>query len=218
MTQFVPDTQRLQTVRTAIIEWYAKCGRTFPWRNSDDAYEIIIAEILLRRTTAAAVDRVYSDFVKRYDTVERLARSRGRSVERLLSTLGLQSIRARDLKRMALMIVNNYDGKVPAYFKDLIALPGVGEYIANAVLNFAFKQPQPLVDGNVIHLVNRVFSCNFGSPSEKSAWEFMQHLGGASQDARLYWGIIDLVATVCLRKRPRCEICPLRTHCDSAKI
>jgi A/G-specific adenine glycosylase len=216
MTSQKPGSKHLRVIRSIIIDWFSKHGRKFPWRDSSNPYEVLIAEILLRRTTATAVDRVYPLFLKRYDTVEKLARSRRNSLEQILSSLGLQSKRARDLRELASQIVIEHCGEVPSDFDSLEALPGVGRYIANAVLNFAFNLPCALVDGNVIHLINRIFKCNFHSPTEDSAWKFMKRFGGRGQEDRFYWGIIDLVAAICLRKKPRCSICPVNAHCAYA--
>jgi A/G-specific adenine glycosylase len=132
----------------------------------------------------------------------------------VLSSIGLQSRRARELKKMALFINKNHAGEVPRFHEDLLALPGVGAYIASAVRNFAFGDPIPLVDGNVIHFISRVFGISFKRPTDQKAWDFMATMGGKRQEAKLYWGIIDLVATVCLRQNPRCSICPLSGKCS----
>ncbi len=117
------------------------------------------------------------------------------------------------MQQMAKKVLKEHDGKVPGDLVALEALPGVGRYGAAAVMNFAFDAPEAMVDGNVLHLMNRLFSLGITGPTAKQIWEFMRQFGG-SQDKRLYWGIIDLVATVCLRKAPRCHDCPLSKYCD----
>jgi A/G-specific adenine glycosylase len=114
---------------------------------------------------------------------------------------------------MAKEVLKEHNGILPRNLSSLEALPGVGRYGAAAVMNFAFGAPEPMVDGNVIHLMSRLFSLDVSAPTAKRIWEFMRQFGG-SQDKRLYWGIIDLVATICLRKIPRCHDCPLSTNCD----
>ncbi|MFW9816614.1 MAG: hypothetical protein ACFFEW_11860 [Candidatus Thorarchaeota archaeon] len=200
-------------VRRKIVKWYVEHGRRFPWRNTTDPYRILIAEILLRRTTASAVSRVYNDFLSRFDSIEQLSRARESTIARKLGSLGLQSRRAHELKRMALVINKTHSGKVPKSQEDLLALPGVGDYIASAVRNFAYGVPAPLVDGNVIHFISRVFGITFKGPTDSEAWEFMTDLGGKHQEAKLYWGIIDLVASICLRQNPKCFDCPLSEVC-----
>ncbi|MHA2386008.1 MAG: hypothetical protein ACXAEE_07345 [Candidatus Thorarchaeota archaeon] len=204
---------RLRFVRNKIIKWYEQNGRDFVWRQTSNPFQILIAEMLLRRTTATAVSRIFTDFMNQFSSLERLARARTTTIERALSTVGLQSIRASNIQMTAKTLLKEHGGEIPKEQTALEALPGVGRYTAAAVLNFAFNEPEPMVDGNVVHLMNRIFSLGVSDPSDKMIWEFMRKFG-ESQDKRLYWGIIDLVAAICLRKNPRCNNCPLSKHCD----
>ena len=208
------DVKRQNTVRKKVIKWYGNHGRSFPWRETTDPYHVLIAEILLRRTTASAVSRVYDTFLNRFDSPKRLARARVSTIAQCLSSLGLQSRRANELKEMASKIIKDHSGAVPRSHEELLALPGVGAYIASAVRNFAYCDSSPLVDGNVVHFIARVFGIDYGGPTDSGAWDFMTIFGGRNQDAKLYWGIIDLVATVCLRRNPRCHICSLSEVCN----
>ncbi|MFQ5833730.1 MAG: hypothetical protein ACE5H4_13565 [Candidatus Thorarchaeota archaeon] len=205
--------ERAGFVRDAIIDWYEENGRDFPWRRTTNPFQILIAEMLLRRTTATAVARVYPEFMQRFANLEQLAGARKSTIERSLSSVGLQSVRASHMQQMAKRLLKDYHGIVPRDLAALESLPGVGRYGAAAVMNFAFAAPEAMVDGNVIHLMNRLFTLGVTDPNTKPIWEFMRHFGG-SQDKRLYWGIIDLVATICLRKIPRCHDCPLSKYCD----
>ncbi|MHA1965068.1 MAG: hypothetical protein ACXACG_05440 [Candidatus Thorarchaeota archaeon] len=207
------EARRHAFVRQKVIHWFDQHGRNFPWRNTTDSYHILIAEILLRRTTASAVSRVFSDFINRFDTPKRLANTRESTIVRALSTLGLQTLRAKELRKTASILVKEFKSEVPSSNESLQSLPGVGDYIASAVRNFAFGESVPLVDGNVIHFISRVFGIKYTGPTDTKAWEFMTQFGG-THEAKLYWGIIDLVATVCLRQNPRCGICPLSKVCE----
>ncbi len=204
---------RLRFVRRVIIKWYEKSGRDFAWRITSNPFQILIAEMLLRRTTAAAVSRIYEKFIGRFDSLERLAKARKSTIERALSTVGLQTMRAHHMKQMARILLTEHNGVVPNDLASLEALPGVGRYAAAAVMNFAFGASEPLADGNVVHLMNRLFSLGISGPTDNAIWEFMRTFA-ESQDKRLYWGIIDLVSTTCLRRNPRCNICPLSCSCD----
>ncbi|MHA1948884.1 MAG: A/G-specific adenine glycosylase [Candidatus Thorarchaeota archaeon] len=205
------------TVRNRVVKWFSNHGRSFPWRETTDPYQVLIAETLLRRTTASAVSRVYGTFLNRFESPKRLARAKESTIARHLISLGLQSKRAHELKKMASIIIKKHSGNVPRTHEDLLALPGVGAYIASAVRNFAYGDPAALVDGNVVHFISRVFDIQFKGPVDSEVWEFMNQFGGKHQEAKLYWGIIDLVATVCLRINPRCHICPLSEVCKSSK-
>ncbi len=205
--------KRLGLVRQAIIDWFDRYGRDFPWRHGSEPFQILVAEMLLRRTTATAVSRIYTEFINRFDSLERLARARQSTIERSLSTVGLQSVRAQQLQQMAKMVLKEYDGIIPENLAALESLSGVGRYAAAAVMNFAFGFPEAMVDGNVVHLMNRVFSLGVKGPTDNTIWDFMRKFGGP-QDKRLYWGIIDLVTIVCLRRVPFCHECPLPKYCD----
>jgi len=206
------DTRKNALVRKRVIDWFVKKGRAFPWRKTTNPYQILIAEILLRRTTASAVSRIYTNFIERFDSPSRLHYARESTIAKALTSLGLQNIRAKQLKKVGTTIVNDYDGEIPLNPEQLRALPGVGRYIASAVLNFAHSKSVPLVDGNVIHFLSRVFGVEFSGPRDEEAWEFTNKFGG-SHKSELYWGIIDLVATICLRRNPRCPICPVSSAC-----
>jgi len=206
------ESKKEQT-KIQINEWYKANGRNFPWRVTKNPFHILVGEMLLRRTTATAVARVFHDFVNRFDTPEQLARSRISTITKQVSTLGLQVSRAQHLKMTASRIVKDFDSKVPNDFKELSNFPGVGRYVASAVLTFAFGEPVPLVDGNVIHLMSRVFELKFDGASDEEAWRFMESFGSDTQSSTFYYGIIDLVAIVCIRSSPRCSICPLNQLC-----
>ena len=107
------DARKNTSVRKRVINWYEQGGRRFPWRNTTDPYHILIAEILLRRTTASAVLRVYTDFIHRFDSPNRLKRARESTIAQALSSLGLQDLRAKQLKETASILVKDYNGIVP---------------------------------------------------------------------------------------------------------
>ena len=207
------DASKAALVRKRVIDWFRQNGRSFPWRTTKNPFQILVAEMLLRRTTASAVSRVYSEFITHFNTPLRLARAHESTIAKALASLGLQTVRARQFKKTFMLISKEYDCEVPQSYDILMSLPGVGKYIAAAVMNFAYGEAVPLVDGNVIHLLSRVFGTSFVGPFDTQAWDFVSQFGG-SHEPELYWGIIDLVSMVCLRKNPRCPVCPLSDICD----
>ncbi|TET07849.1 MAG: hypothetical protein E3J86_11955 [Candidatus Thorarchaeota archaeon] len=213
----INDVKKQTIIRRKVIQWFEDHGRSFAWRNTTNPYHILIAEMLLRRTTATAVSKVYNSFLSQFNNPTRLAQTRESTIAHVISSLGLQSVRARQLKKTASIICKSYSGKVPISYAELISLPGVGVYIASAVRNFAFGESIPLVDGNVVYFISRVFGIKYRGPTDSDARDFMTHFGGEEQNAKLYWGIIDLVATVCFRRNSRCHICPLSELCTSSK-
>lgn len=208
------STEAVQrTVQNSLVEWFNSNGRNFPWRSTTDPYRVLIAEMLLRRTTATAVSRIYPNFVKRFEQPEQLARANIRTIASMIRTLGLQNVKARHLKKTAHSIITEYNSSIPQALEKLRILPGVGKYVASAVLNFAYHIPIPLVDGNTIHLMSRVFGLAFTGPNDDRAWDFIGSFNLGNQSRAFYWGVIDLVALICLRKSPRCNICPLQDVC-----
>ncbi len=216
MSHLLTDPNTMQQVREILIHWFESHGRSLPWRTTTDPYKVLVAEMLLRRTTAKAVSRVYPEFITRFPTVQSLADAQMSDVAAVLATLGLQSVRTSHMIATARILKMEHGSIVPPDMSTLASLPGVGRYVASAVLNFAFGHPVPLVDGNTLHLVKRLFGVVFKGCDDEEAWQFMRMLGGEQQDRRLYWGIIDLVAAICLRRAPRCGMCPLNDLCQFA--
>jgi A/G-specific adenine glycosylase len=206
--------KRKSTFKQSILGWFDREGRNLPWRKSDVPFHILIAEMFLRRTTAVAVSKIYLSFIDLYPTPQHVAKARLSSLEKVLKPLGLQKIRARQLRKTARMIVNEHEGQIPRDYESVLSLPGIGRYTANAILNFAFKQPRTMVDGNIAHLLNRVFSSDFNGVSHERIWSLMEFLGAPKHERKLYWGIMDIVANICLRRTPRCELCPLSHVCN----
>jgi A/G-specific adenine glycosylase len=207
------DVSKAALVRKRVIDWFGQNGRSFPWRTTKDSFQILVAEMLLRRTTASAVSRVFNKFITRFNTPLRLARAHESTISQALASLGLQNERAKQLKKAFMLISKEYNCEIPQSYAILKSLPGVGRYIASAVMNFAYGEAVPLVDGNVIHLLSRIFGTSFVGSSDTQAWDFVSKFGG-SHESELYWGIIDLVSIVCLRRNPRCTVCPLSEVCD----
>ncbi len=211
------DPTLLTKIRTTVIRWFNAYGRPFPWRQTSDPYQILVAEIMLRRTTAAAVSRIYPEFMRVYPDASSLSKSSLQDIQKSVRNLGLQYQRSRHLRDMAISINKLYNGDVSAIQDDLRTLPGVGRYVAAAVRNFAFELPEPMVDGNITHFLKRVLGISLTGPHDENAWRIMQSIGGRKQDKRLYWGIIDIVSTLCLRKKPRCSDCPVDRICFFSK-
>ncbi len=207
------DSTQMTRIRRILLRWAKRHLRRFPWRETNNPYHVFVAEFLLRRTTATAVARVFPRFIEEYHDITALAQADETEIAEGLASLGLQNIRAKQLKRAAVEIVSNHNGVIPRDQDTLCTIPGVGRYIASAIMNFAYGIPTPLVDGNVVHFLRRVLGSDIKDENDQTAYHTMRLLGGRNQDKRLYWAIIDLVAQICLRKRPRCEKCPLNEVC-----
>jgi A/G-specific adenine glycosylase len=174
-------------VETALLAWYAEHGRDLPWRRTRDPYAILVSEVMLQQTQVARVVPRYLAFLERWPTAEALAAATPADVIREWQGLGYNR-RALSLHRAARRIA------AEGWPEDLTELPGIGRYTADAVARFALGRPVLPVDTNVRRVL------------ERSGGEF----GPASADA-----LMDLGATVCLGRIPRCGACPLAARCPS---
>ncbi len=199
-----------------LIEWFEKNGREYPWRKTKDPYKILVSEILLQKTNASQVDKIYKDFFNRFESIEILKNTNLEDIEDKIERLGLVK-RARFLKEAASMIVNEWDGKIPEEPEELRKVNGIGRYTANAIASFAFEKKVPTIDSNVA----RIFRRYFRFEKEKSIrrdeklWEIAQKT--LPQDGNLVrkfnMALIDLGALVCSNQEPNCEDCPLEEGC-----
>jgi len=174
-------------VSEALLSWFADNGRDLPWRRTRDPYAILVSEVMLQQTQAARVVPRYVAWLERWPTVESLASAPGAEVIRAWQGLGYNR-RAVNLQRAAREIAAN------GWPDDLTSLPGVGRYTADAVACFALGRPVLPVDVNVGRVLGR------------TGWEF---------DHTCAQALMDLGATVCIARVPRCGECPLATRCPS---
>jgi A/G-specific adenine glycosylase len=198
-----------------MLRWFAQEGRTFPWRRNGDAYEVLLAELLLHRTRADLVERKFLDLRAAYPRPEHLAAATEDEVVELLRPLGY-SHRSRRLPALGRALVERHGGLVPDNRNALLALPGVGPYIANAVMAVAFNRRVPLLDPNVIRVIGRVFGVSSNRPrprDDEMLWDFVNRLVPRSKPAEFGLALVDLGALVCTSRKPRCGDCPLRGRC-----
>src|SRR2546427_5100318 len=139
-----------------LLQWFAKNARDLPWRRTRDPYAIWISEIMLQQTQVKTVIPYWRRWMRELPTVQSLAGARREKVLKLWEGLGYYT-RANNLQRAARMIVDRHGGRFPEKYDDLVALPGIGRYTAGAVLSIAFNQPAPVLDGNVIRVLTRLF-------------------------------------------------------------
>jgi A/G-specific adenine glycosylase len=202
-------------VRRRALAWFRTSGREFPWRRSDDPYAVLIAELLLQRTRADLVEPLYRSFLVEYPTPKALARADADRVIELLRPLGFLHRSAR-LPTLGQALVSRHRGRVPRSKAALIALPGVGEYVANAVLTIAFNERRPLLDPNVIRVLDRVFnqrSTRTRPRSDPGLWRYIGELLPRRGAREFNLAMVDLGALVCRARRPKCLECPLSSRC-----
>ncbi len=202
---------------TLLLKWYEKNGRSFPWREKRDSYQILIAEIMLQRTKANQVLPVYLDFIREFPTIESLKTATVRKIKRHFARLGLLW-RANRVKQMAEDIVKRFNGRIPSDRDQLLAIPSVGDYIADAVLAFAYGKDVAVVDSNVCRVIGRVFGIDWKKEARRRPVfrEIPDKLLPKGKAREFNWAIIDLASLVCLPWNPKCLKCPLCTICKFA--
>lgn len=199
-----------KTFRTELLAWHASHRRSFPWRQKADPWHVLVAEMCLHRTRASQVVPVYERLMKLAPTPISMA-SQGAEVMQTMHSLGLQW-RAANVVRVARAIVDQHQGEVPSAEAALLALPGVGDYVASAVLAFGFGRRAVLIDTNTTRIVGRV-----RGRGGLRKWQLrldLYHLAGPDgPDAGFNYALLDVGALVCKAGAPLCKVCPVRTHC-----
>ena len=206
-------------LREGLLSWFERRGRCFLWREPGrSAYEVTVAEILLQRTTAAQVARVYPAFLARYPAWDSLARAAPAELEGVLRPLGLWHQKARALQRLA-QSLQERRGLVPGTRRELEGLPGIGPYTASAVLAVVYGQGEPLLDSNLARLLGRCFGLS-QSVSRSSRRRLLRALAlrlvWGERSLQVNWAALDFGALVCRPRRPLCPCCPLRSACAYA--
>ncbi len=202
-----------------LLAWHAENKRDFSWRRTANPFHILIAEIMLQKTDVKKVSDVYDKFIQKYPTPQALASAELVELRKELALLGIHR-RAERLKKTAEKIVSEHGAEVPSEKQELLKLPGVGEYIANAVLCFAFGKDVPIVDTNVIRLLERVFGIKSSKArprTDRKIWEFAAQLVPKGRCREYNQALLDFAASVCKSKKPLSATCPENKICSYAK-
>jgi len=200
-----------------LLHWDVRGKRSLPWRqHSRTAYEVLIAELLLRKTGMVTVRRVYDEFLARFPSPDELARAEIAEIGAVIGVLGLAD-RARLLKAMAHQLIEIHSGQVPRSKAELKKLAGVGDYTAHAVLCFAYGKSLPLVDSNVVRVLQRVFSFKSSKRrphTDPVLWQASYEVIAGAPPVRANQALLDFAGTVCVHRNPKCDSCPMRDLCD----
>jgi A/G-specific adenine glycosylase len=211
------DLYTTHAVRAALCAWFATARRALPWRATRDPYAIWVSEVMLQQTQVKTVVPYYQRFLTRLPTVAHLARADEQEVLKLWEGLGYYS-RARHLQRAARIVHAQLGGRIPDQWESFRGLPGVGDYIAAAVLSIAFDRPFAVVDGNVKRVLARLFQIaepvNHG-PSHKTFQALADQLLDPVRPRDFNQALMELGALVCTPRRPLCAQCPLSSHCGA---
>lgn len=214
-----PLLRHATAISEALLRFYACQRRDLPWRTTQDPYRIWVSEVMLQQTQVQTARPYYERFVKRFPTVEALARAPLDDVLKLWEGLGYYA-RARHLHQAAQMIVRDYNGKLPSERAALLKLPGVGRYTAGAILSIAFGQDEPALDANARRVLCRLFALRQDPrkrKTEKLLEKLCRRLLPAGKAGAFNQALMDLGATICLPKKPTCLLCPLSALCEARR-
>ena len=212
----VEDIQfKKRAIQEELLKWCKEYYRYFPWRENRTPYSILVAEVLLKRTTASAVNGMYENFLKMYPDVKVLAKANFKELETTLSKLGYHKVRTRILIEMANYILENHKGKIPKNKDRLLKIPHVGNYTANSILSFAYNIPAAILDTNVERIFRRVFLRNAPITTSLKPFQEIADSIMPKRNNQIYnYALLDLGGTVCISGLPRCHLCPIKSVCD----
>ena len=226
----------------ALLDWFAANARDLPWRRTHDPYAIWVSEIMLQQTQVKTVVVFWERWMRELPTIESAAKAPPAKIHKLWEGLGYYT-RVRNLQKAAQVIVAQHDGKFPENFDAVLALPGIGRYTAGAIGSIAFNQPMPILDGNVVRVLTRIFGIA-ENPKEKQtnallwklAEELVSHAKAQSSHSKnppafasfeplreensssyLNQSLMELGALVCTPRNPQCLICPVKKLCVAFK-
>jgi len=205
----------IQSLRKELLGWYRENHRDLPWRKVSDPYPIWVSEVMLQQTQVATVLPYYHEFLTRFPNLPKLARANLQEVLKAWEGLGYYA-RARNLHKAAGMVISQHQGNIPQSWHDFRKLPGVGDYIAAAVLSIAFNQPYSVVDGNVKRVLSRLFVMQEPvnqSPAKKVFQLAAADLLDTQMPGTFNQALMELGATVCKPRNPLCRTCPVQAWC-----
>jgi A/G-specific adenine glycosylase len=222
---------------SALLDWFAANARDLPWRCTRDPYAIWVSEIMLQQTQVKAVIPFWNRWLRELPTIAAAAQADSAKLHKLWEGLGYYT-RVRNLQKAAQVIVENHGGKFPEKFQEVLALPGIGRYTAGAICSIAFNQPTPILDGNVIRVLTRLFGIA-ENPKEKESnaqlWQIAEELVSHAKTpsrkekdsslrafaplrednscSHLNQSLMELGALICTPRNAQCLICPVQKLC-----
>ena len=209
-----PDRRRF---RQRLLTWYRRHGRDLPWRKTDDPYHILVSEIMLQQTQVDRVLPKYAEWLEKYPSLHVLAAAPEQEVAKTWYPLGY-NIRPKRLQSIARESVARYGGQLPSDEETLRSFKGIGAYTAGAIRSFAFRERAAILDTNVARVLFRVF-VGKGEPKShamtRHLWSVSETLVPVRHVFDFNQALMDLGATVCVARKPKCGECPLTKLCKS---
>jgi DNA (cytosine-5)-methyltransferase 1 len=205
--------QNLITFRSELVEWHRSNARPYPWRKGASAWKVLLAEMCLHRTRADQVNAIFADLIRLGRTPADLIANESEA-RRVMDSLGLRW-RIDNILAVARVLLDRFGGAVPSTREELLTLPGVGDYVANAVLCFGFGKRSILMDTNTERIVSRVMGHDRSSRRWQLRLDLYRLAGSSGADAAFNYALLDLGAMVCRATSPRCLVCPVAQHCQT---
>ena len=200
---------------TKLVSWYQENKRVLPWRCTDNPYFIWLSEILLQQTRVEQGLEYYNNFIYRFPEIKSLAEANEEEILKLWQGLGYYS-RARNLHFAAKQIINNYNGRFPDKYEDILKLKGVGPYSAAAIASITFNLPYPVIDGNVLRVISRIFGIKTPVDStlgKKEINAVLVNLIDHKNPGTFNQAIMELGALICKPQSPLCNDCVFINEC-----
>jgi A/G-specific adenine glycosylase len=210
LSPLTASSRRRQFVRR-LLRWYRLNKRRLPWRRTSDPYRILVSEVMLQQTQVPRVVPKYREFLRRYPSIRALAASPVDEVREAWYPLGY-NIRPVRLHAIAREVVAQHGGRIPDDRETLLGLKGIGRYTAGAVLSFAYGRRAPILDTNVRRVLQRVFH-GTARQRDGSLWELAGRLLPRRSAPDFNQALMDLGATICVARNPRCASCPVQALC-----
>ena len=216
--QPLPLSLARRRFRSRLLAWYRANGRSLPWRETDDPYHILVSEVMLQQTQVDRVLPKYHEWLNKYPSFEALAAANEADVSATWRPLGY-NIRPKRLHAIARESVARFGGQLPSDHDTLLSFKGIGAYTAGAIRSFAFHQRAAILDTNVARVLFRVFVAK-GDPKahamRRHLWELSEALVPYKHVFDFNQGLMDLGATVCAPRSPRCDGCPMKGFCRTS--
>jgi A/G-specific adenine glycosylase len=225
-TQAIDSTKLVRS----LLRWFRANARDLPWRHTRNPYAIWVSEIMLQQTQVKTVLPYWNRWMQRLPDIQSLARASSDEIHKLWEGLGYYH-RVRNMQRAAREIVEKHGGEFPTEFDSIRALPGIGRYTVGAICSIAFNQPTPILDGNVLRVLARLYGINrdpANPATREQLWDLAEQLVQRSAKLRpdrstlhhnqfacsdFNQSLMELGAVICKPREPQCLACPVSTHC-----
>ncbi|MHA1284108.1 MAG: endonuclease III domain-containing protein [Promethearchaeota archaeon] len=200
-------------IREKILNWYKRHKNNYPWRNTRNLYKILITEILLQKTTATNVSKIFNNFFKKYNNFSIILKVNIEELESDIKSLGLSNKRAKTLKDLSKMIINEYNNKIPQDYEILKKIKGIGDYVSNAYLCFGLNYRTIFIDINIKRIILRIFEYPNKKLKLVSIKKYLNQILPEKDYKHFYWALLDFGNKICTSKSPNCNNCPLTMIC-----